>query len=197
MHTSESLDPVVYRLSANLPYIDCWLADMSDALNLLETLQDYLHNPDRETSGTRLLALLRVALRDLAGGVDELTCILNLSEKARTPVTPSDTSLTPVTPSDTSLTPVTPSDTSLTVVTPSDTSLTPVTPSDLVNSRYSPVHFCEFTYSPSGEFTCSPSGFTFVNSPVHPPIHLLDSPRSEHLEPLTLDQFVASLFPVN
>lgn len=143
MHTSESLDPVVSRLSANLPYIDCWLADMSDALNLLETLQDYLHNPDRETSGTRLLALLRVALRDLAGGVDELTCILNLSEKARTPVTPSDTSLTPVTPS--------------------DISLTPVTPSDLVNSRYSPVHFCEFTYSPSGEFTCSPCRFCFCS----------------------------------
>jgi hypothetical protein len=53
------------------------------------------------------LALLRVALAGLSGGVDELALILNLSEKAKaSPVSPVSPVISPVlTPSDTDTTP--------------------------------------------------------------------------------------------
>jgi hypothetical protein len=107
MHSSESLDPVRSRLVSHLQYIDCWLADINDALHLLDTLKEYLHNPDRDVNSDRLLALLRVALAGLSGGVDELALILNLSEKAKaSPVSPVSPVISPVlTPSDTDTTP--------------------------------------------------------------------------------------------
>jgi hypothetical protein len=107
MHSSESLDPVVNRLLENLPYLENWLADMGDALNLLDLLVDHLKTSD-PTSGDRLVSLLRVAVTSLTAGLDEYQIILGIVEKVTTPVRDA---VTPVTPSDTNVTPVTTPDT--------------------------------------------------------------------------------------
>jgi hypothetical protein len=99
MHTSESLDPVRSRLTDTLPVIDCWLEDMADGIHLLQTLTDYLHNPDVNVSDNRLVALLRSAVKSLTGGTEELELILNIAENALPPVPVNSPCVLPVFPS--------------------------------------------------------------------------------------------------
>jgi hypothetical protein len=115
MHSSESLDPVVNRLLENLPYLENWLADMSDALNLVDLLVLHLKDPGLIGSD-RLVSLLRMAVTSLTSGVDEYRSILSLAEKVTPVMTHPDTTDThpdtgddthPDTHPDTGMTPVT------------------------------------------------------------------------------------------
>jgi hypothetical protein len=82
LHVTESFDPALDRLLENQPYIECWLSELNEALNLLDILNFHLSDPSPEISGRHLISLLRTATNVMSIALDEYSLILNLADKS-------------------------------------------------------------------------------------------------------------------